>query len=326
MTATTIRPDIDQFAANVRSALKDLGSEEVSELTEGLEADLVAQAAEQGDSFELPDVVEYASELREAAGLPAVSHGLFGLVERVARRVNEFVVHNRIVSPLARLFVSFAPVWWIVRGYLAFYVVQLVFIQPAAIFPTSPVGWLVLASALYISTQLGRRAWKLNRFWSGIVTVLNVFAVIVAPGIIGVVASVVSEGHQLYNAGAVVPQVETGLRLNSQQVDNIFVYDEKGNPLTDVQLFTQDGDPISVKFNTEPFPSVSLVLSDSYTDFVYTENTRALRGSGWNVFPLPMIPTSDVWKVEAGEDVTWDAVPAPLPYPTVPALKETQSR
>jgi hypothetical protein len=137
---------------------------------------------------------------------------------------------------------------------------------------------------------------------------------------------VVAQGHQLYSEGAVPPQVETGLRLNSQQVDNIFVYDEKGQPLTDVQLFTQDGDPISVKFNSGNFPAVSLVFSDSYVDYQYIENTRALRGSGWSVFPLPIVPTSDAGKVEAGEDMTWDAVPAPLPYPTVPALKELTSR
>lgn len=326
MTATTSRPDIDQFAADVRSELKDLGSIEVIELTEGLEADLAAQADEQGDAFAIPNVAEYAAELREAAGLPAVSRGLFGIADRIARRAREFVAHNRIASPLARFFGSFAPVWWLVRGYLAFYVVQLVFIQPAQIFPMSLVGWLVLAAGVYVSAQLGRRAWKLNRFWMRTVTVLNVFAVIVAPGVLGIVTSVVAQGHQLYSEGAVPPQVETGLRLNSQQVDNIFVYDEKGLPLSDVQLFTQDGDPISVKFNSGTFPAVSLVISDSYAEYQYIENTRSLRGSGWSVFPLSVVPTSDSDKIANGEDMSWDAVPAPLPYPTVPALKKPASR
>lgn len=327
MTTTITHPGIEQFAKDVRTALRDLGATEVAELTEGLEADLVAQANEQGDSFTLPNAHEYAAELRDAAGLPTVSRGVFGCVDRIARRMAEGIARNRIVSPVARYLANFAPVWWLVRGYLAFYVVHLVILSNHAVaLPTTWGDWLLLGAFMFISAQLGRRQWKLNRFLWRTVAVLNVFAVLVAPAILGSVGSIVAQSYQLYQDGAVVPQVETGLRLHSQQIDNIFVYDENGKPLSNVQLFTQSGDPITVKFNEGPFPQVVLNTTEEFLDYIYVENTRAIRGNGWNVFPLPMVPTSDAGKVEAGEDMSWDAVPAPLPYPTVPALKKVEPK
>jgi hypothetical protein len=65
----TITPQIASFAEAVRDALYDLPDEERDELTGGLEADLAEEYAE-GHARDLPDPVEYATELRDAAGLP----------------------------------------------------------------------------------------------------------------------------------------------------------------------------------------------------------------------------------------------------------------
>lgn len=325
MTATAITPDIDQFAKEVRLALKDLGSSEVSELTEGLEADLAAQFEEQGSDFVFPDSASYAAELREAAGLPAHTRGIFALVDRFVRVAADAIAHNPVTSATARFLISLAPIWWIARGYVAYFVFENVVLRTSYGFvPRSFVDWLALVTGVVVSVQLGRRTWKLNRFWVRTVSVLNLFAVIVAPAAFGQAVSVASEALNLYEQGAQVPIVQEGLMLNSQQVDNIFVYDEKGNPLEDVQLFTQSGDPLSVKFNGIDFPQV--VFEDAYLDMQYVENQRASRGNGWNVFPLKMVHNSQVTKIDNGEDLTNVLVDTPLPYPSVPALNKSTTR
>ena len=61
--------NFDAFAKAVRAELSDLPKREIQELTEGLEADLAERFAEEGPGFEIGSAAEYASELREAAGI-----------------------------------------------------------------------------------------------------------------------------------------------------------------------------------------------------------------------------------------------------------------
>lgn len=325
MTDTTLSPEIDRFAKDVRAALKDLSSDEVAELTEGLEADLAAQADEQEREFVLPDPGNYAAELREAAGLPIREKGIFGYIDRVARRLSARIAHNRVLLSATRFFASFAPVWWLARGYVAFVIIQLVVFQTWPVYtPNNVVGWIGLVVLVFGSAQIGRRAWTPNRFWTRIIGTLNVVAIVVAvPTFLGL-RTFASDAVALYTSGAVVPEIETGLKMNSQQVDNIFVYDENGDPLTDVQLFDQNGDPISVKFNSGTFPQV--MFQGSLVEMIYIESPRASRGNGWNVFPLSVVPTSDSGKIENGEDMSWEAVPAPLPFDSAPALKKIDTK
>lgn len=71
-TDLRVRPDVAAFVARVRELLADLPEEERLELTEGLEADLSDQVAEQGGGV-LGDPEAYARELRTAAGLEPVA-------------------------------------------------------------------------------------------------------------------------------------------------------------------------------------------------------------------------------------------------------------
>lgn len=325
MNVATLRPDIDRFAKDVRAALKDLSPDEVAELTDGLEADLVAQSDEQGAAFALPTPDKYTAELREAAGLPRREKGIFGSIDRVARRISARIAHNRLLHSVTRFLASFAPVWWLARGYVAFVLIQVVVFQTWPIYtPNNVVGWIGLVVLVFGSAQIGRRAWTTNRFWTRFIATLNVFAIVVAvPTFLGL-RTFVTEAFALYSNGAVVPEVQTGLKMNSKQVDNIFVYDENGVPLTDVQLFDQDGDPISVKFNSGTFPQV--MFQGSLVEMIYIESPRASMGNGWNVFPLSIVPTSDGGKIEDGEDMSWEAVPSPLPFPSAPALKKIDTK
>ena len=325
MTDIAIRHDIDKFALEVRLALKDLGTSEVSELTEGLEADLAAQAEEQGSDFALPDSGEYARELREAAGLPSYSRGVFGFVDRSLRIAAHKVASSPLAGAVLRFLVGMAPIWWIGRAYIAFCLFE-VFVMHTryAYFPRSPFEWIVLIALLVASTQLGRKTANLRRFWQRTVSVLNLLAILVAPLTLSQASAVAADSLYLYENGAQLPAVEVGLKLNSQQVDNIFVYDDQGNPLKDVQLFTQSGEPLSVEFNGLDFPQV--VFQSEFLDAHYVENQRAGRGSGWNVFPLQMVSLIDSETVVNGDYLESVPIDTPMPFPTVPALREVAPR
>lgn len=68
---------VDSYVQAVRAALSDLPSEEVEDLTAGMDADLAELLAERGGPLEVvlgsPQV--YAAELRSAAGLPEAARG-----------------------------------------------------------------------------------------------------------------------------------------------------------------------------------------------------------------------------------------------------------
>ena len=65
-TELPVRPDVSAFVARVRELLADLSEEDRLELTEGLEADLTDQVAEQGGGV-LADPEAYARSSRAGA-------------------------------------------------------------------------------------------------------------------------------------------------------------------------------------------------------------------------------------------------------------------
>lgn len=91
MTATLhVTTEITEFARNVREQLADLPTDDVDDLTDGLEADM-AEAFADSSNHELPDPVAYALELRTAAGLPprepparnGIRHSFVGVADSI---------------------------------------------------------------------------------------------------------------------------------------------------------------------------------------------------------------------------------------------------
>src|SRR5690349_14631482 len=108
--------EITDFVAAVRAWLDDLSTDEVTELTGGLEADLTDALAEAGStpSDLYGDPAKYASELRAAAGLPP--RGAGG-VQRAAGAGFAEDVERNIVVPVrelieVRLRKLDAQPWW----------------------------------------------------------------------------------------------------------------------------------------------------------------------------------------------------------------------
>lgn len=347
MITTPVRDDIRAFASAVRAHLDDLPVDEVDDLLDGLEADLSDQAAEAGDGFTIPDAATYAAELRAAAGLPdrderAGDARPVPLAERIRdrwRRLRETVAANPAGAWLLDLLAAVRPVWWILRGaiwYVGVYLLMLMFspfatvggaLAPALVLMRNPAAWLLLLGAVLISVQWGRGRWLPRRWLRGVAAIANIGAILLLPIFLAVGSSALTQAVTRDDTpSAYVPP---GLSLDGERVRNIFAFDSDGNAIPLVQLFTQDGTPLT---------TVGRDLGDTYDSYFYGGGGPVpvpylVPGGSdlWNAFPLREIP--------AGEDPTWtnpesDVVKAretpfpflkvqPLPATAIPAPSST---
>jgi hypothetical protein len=267
--ADIVAPEVRLFLARVRHELADLDPQEVEEITDGLEADLTELVADRGSSA-LGSPVEYAAELRAAAGL-AVDGRPAGRSRRQQARVavEEFLdgAHARFDALVALLpgdqrplLAWLRPLWWVARAWIA--VVAGVgvlkdaagysnaYYVPDVVAPVRGFGWPVLLVAVVISVQIGRgRIWPGDHRGTGgriVLLALNVLALALIPVAL---ASVRNEPDYVPRSSSVAAAgpVHQGLVIGSRQVTNIYPYDASGRPLVGVQLFDQDGQPIEVR-------------------------------------------------------------------------------
>ena len=262
MITTPVRDDIQAFAAAVRAHLDDLPTDDVDDLLDGLEADLSDQAAEAGDDFTLPDATTYAAELRAAAGLPDRSDSAPGtrtpIVPRVAqlgRSIDAWIRRNPAAAWTLDLASSLRPLWWILRA-VVLYLSIAPFFWSGYAWMSGPIAHLIgavqfpgivlMTGLLLLSVQWGRGRWVPNRVARGIRTAVTVVAVLLTPFTLVALASslqsMVWNSSQNVTAG---PPFTPGLSVDGQRVRNIFAFDAEGNAIPMVQLFDQDGTPLT---------------------------------------------------------------------------------
>ncbi len=286
MTTSTVTPEIAKFAQGVRAALADLPSDEVDDLTDGLEADL-AEAYAEDLQRELPDPSAYATELRLAAGLPArsrIRHGVWdgiGDSLRDTRRDLAIAIRrNPMLSGIVDFLGTLRPVWWVLRAWLATWLVAAFFGSEQGFWFNS-FGWVMLLAAfIVVSVQLGLGRWG-GRTVATFVLIGNVVAIMALP-IVRAAADNAGGGYDGsfddgYSAGAdsvLNDRDLEGLAFNGQPLENIYVYDSAGKPLHGVQLFDVDGKPLET-------------IRDSVDLRVKPQPTKLETGTlAFNVFPL----------------------------------------
>ncbi|MCH8612141.1 hypothetical protein [Arsenicicoccus dermatophilus] len=257
MSATTtqgLAPDQDldvvDYVARVRRALDDLDAEVVGELTLGMEADLAEIRAEAGSLVERLGVPERcADELRAAADLPpraAVApraRGMRGATARIAsgrertrRHWERAVVDHPWLRPCADYVRTLRPAWWLLRGFLA------VWVLGAGLTWDGPIAVLALGPAIVGSVWLGARGAGSQPSARRALLAGNVVAVAAAL-VFGaklvdrfLVTGPISEERVVY-----VDQQVEGLVHDGEHVANLFVYDEQGRRVPRARLVTDTG-------------------------------------------------------------------------------------
>ncbi|MBP2457207.1 hypothetical protein ABID70_002732 [Clavibacter michiganensis] len=288
---STAHPTLDTriraFAAAVRARLADLDPEDVDDLTGGLEADLQEEAADHDGALELGDPVRYADELRSSAGLPErtvdtdAASPLHQLRDRVRERAGELharIRANRELSAILDLLIVFRPVWWLLRAWAGYQMLAIVVLGSLRVLPTDPISWTVLIVLTVISVQWGLGRWARSRPARTLRTAVSAVTAVV---LVALIPSMLNElavrGYD--DAGSAYPTSyeQPGLSLDGEQVTNLFAYDAEGDLLDRVQLFDQDGDPLT---------TIGSYATDGLATDPTTGESVAPSDGAWNVFPL----------------------------------------
>jgi hypothetical protein len=313
MPTPSVRPDVAAFVAAVRAQLDDLSSEEITELTGGLEADLTDELAEAGESprERYGDPVEYARELRSAAGLPPRRRGRSGPGLDVWFRTWLTEVQAEPWWPHVRDFVvTLRPAWWVLRAWILLEGVLRIFFggQSGTLLIGGPLGFLLLMAAVVLSVEAGRRLPTLDRRRQTAVTVVNVLAVLALVPVL-----VTATANRYVDGDSYVSDSPSGLVNNGEAVSNVFPYDAQGHPLTGVQLYDQNGRPIEVAEGDRT------QFRDDGTEVDLVPGSQAGTPQRWNAFPLKESEPAGQFD-ENGNPVRGAVHDAQLPFAAVPPL------
>lgn len=314
------------YAAQVRAALADLPTEEVEELTEGLEADLAESWVENGGPL-VSDPAAYAQELRQAAGLPAAGakrgalSNIGASVRDGLRDWNTAIRNNPAGEWFLDFLVSLRPAWWILRGYAAYAVFNGAFLGFTQHIPTHILA--VLACLVFVagSVWVGSRAW--NQAMRVLIVLGNIFAIYV---LLLAIESAIFSFANAHTYDDFVDSSPVGLQLGGTQIENIFAYDENGELIPRVQLFDQEGNPITSVIEDDTTcirsnESAAVTDPDECLDAVWQPQKLETGAEAWNIFPMLKVPSDPVDDLEPLTGA--DAVSPNPPFVKVPALGAT---
>jgi hypothetical protein len=237
--ATTGHPaNVSAYLAQLRAELADLAPDERDDLLAEVEASLLDSAGDQPLDAQLGPPAAFAADLRASAGLPPAP-----LAKALrAPRVDW-------ASVLEKLRVL-APIWWVLRGYVAVAACALAFDQmwfasqrAVPMLGGGPeLSALAIAAAIVASIALG--------LFARVPRVVAIAAnLVVAVALVPVAAHAftrpsVSYSYAVGQTGT-APTVE-GLAYYGATVKNIYPYDRYGRLLHDVRLYGADGHPLNV--------------------------------------------------------------------------------
>lgn len=335
--------DVAGYAAAVRRHLAGLSSEQVEDLTDGLEADLAdaladhdahgagAGAAEHDLVARFGDPRAYAAELRTSAGLPeqgapvgAVRQALEG-PGRFAREQADRALAVLRPQPWWDPFEEFArsvrPLAWFARAWVLYQVLRGILTGSELVWmPRSFGGWVALAALTVVSVQWGRGLWQpgaTGRWVRGAATVVAVLAVL---PVVGTVSADTERVHVVYETqtlpGATVPQ--DGVVVDGMPVSNLFVYDAQGNPLRDVQVYDDRGRAVRTTFDDGQSEWALPGVQEPWS-FVPVPDVDGRQR--WNVYPLTGAPISEFeWDDDEGHVLVGGSRTPPLPFAKAPSL------
>ncbi|GAA1872897.1 hypothetical protein GCM10009687_45920 [Asanoa iriomotensis] len=190
--------------------------------------------------------------MRAAAGLGVARTTARGIDDRVAAGVRRLRgalgVADRKAGPVlgygraSEFLRMLLPAWWVLRGYLvAMAITVLTTGSGFGLLPrlggSTLAAVLVLAVCVLASIWLGRREAGLRPVWRAGIALGGLFLFV-----FGLVGFDKADDH-----GTVwFDQTQTVSVNQYEYVRDVYVYDQYGNPLTNVRLFDQDGNPIQI--------------------------------------------------------------------------------
>jgi uncharacterized membrane protein len=248
MTTRTVPADVRAYLNAVRTRLDDLPAEEREDLLADVEPSILESAGESEMPVDLrlgpPEA--FADELRTAAGLPQrVDAGRAGPAPRPLRERIASADNRLAASPLLR---ALAPAWWVIRGFIAAGLLDVVLGGSILSGADSSAYVLVVTIAAVVLIALSV-AIGIRRPRRGAAIALANLALVIAA--IPVAAHVADSARVAGNEAVFIRQptlsdMPAGLFYDQTPVENIYGFDRRGRLLQDVRLYDQFGRPISI--------------------------------------------------------------------------------
>lgn len=251
-TAAAVPPEVESYLDAVREALDDLPQDERDDLLAEV-APSLAEAADEGGTLvaRLGPPEEFAAELRAAAGLHETS--AHPRAEPSFMRRLGVLASHPAVAAARRLGDELAPMWWVVRAYLA--VGALAWALDAEWSTRHPIvprigsgatGLLLILLATAVSVWIGLQMRRHDSPFPRLAAAVNVVLVLAAIPVAAEVANTSQQDALVALAYAPPATLPPGLVYNGVPVENIYPYSRDGRLLLDVLLYDGAGRPIDI--------------------------------------------------------------------------------
>ncbi|GGT18358.1 hypothetical protein ACFFV7_15310 [Nonomuraea spiralis] len=281
----------EQYAQAVRDALADHPDRE--ELIEDLDDHLAEIAAESDLPLEdrLGPPAAYADELVAAyGGRPQSRQKRRRRPREYAARAHAALLRQKPYQGLVAFLPELRPGWWVLRGYLLA-MLLLAITARGGLVPGNLAEWALVAAAVWVSVWFGRAGG--GRFAALLATGVNLVAALAL--LVGMAEA--SGGRE--QPVAMSAPADVMLVGGSLGFYNIKPYAKDGSPLTDVYLYDQDGNPITVAPEEHGFTV-----------------DRSCGEPVLNRYPLPLVQQEEMFADDGTSKATPSTCPTATPVPT----------
>ncbi len=284
MTSKVQNRLVEKFISEVDSYLQDLSTDLREDILREVRENLEARAEDNETELTLPNSLEYANELRQAAGLEPVAMQQ-GLLRNFLSQIQTRLRSNRFALQVAKGLAPLKPLFWLAIAVSTFGFIQLYVLgdSPYIGVPSNLEQWLLWLAIVMAALWFG--AAKFGPGFKRIRTIGIVITFIpMAIMFHGITEGVVLTIDELINGNPALRT--TGLIYNGFPVTNIFPYDADGNLLDNVRLVDEMGRPLNSSAEKLLTPVQVLLLDGTIRDGYLSPATDPLGAEVWNVYPL----------------------------------------
>lgn len=289
MTSKVQNRLVEKFLSEVEDFLQDLGPDLREDILREVRENLEARAEDENGELSLPNSLDYANDLRQAAGLQPVAPEKRVFKDFVAG-IQERLDASSVVKAVRNFLSPFKPLFWMAIGISTFGFIQLYLLGDTLYFGVPSNLEEVL---LWIAIILGS-VWVGSANFGPLLRRIRAIAVLATfiPMVImfqGITYGVVTTIDELVNGNPALRT--TGLIYNGQRVTNIFPYDAEGNLLENVRLVDDMGRPLNSSAETLLTPVVMTSKDGQISEGFLAPRLEASGEFIWNVYPLKGAPS-----------------------------------
>jgi hypothetical protein len=276
---------VEKFLSEIEEFLQDLGPELREDILREVRENLEARAEDENGELSLPNSLEYANDLRQAAGLEPVAPKkrvfkdfVIGLRDRLAS--------SPVAKALRNFLRPFKPLFWVGIGISSYGLLERYIIGDDGYLgvPSNLEQWLLWVAVILFAVWVG--AANFGQLLRRIRAVALAVAIVpMAISFHGLSENAIQLSDELVNGNPA--QRTTGLIYDGQPVTNIFPYDADGNLLRDVRLVDDQGRPLNSSAEKLVTPVVVELEDGNPVTSGYLRPIRGIDGAEvWNVYPL----------------------------------------